>query len=98
MWRLLVHLAAVGIGVAQDVTGKLDDNHLHAEADAEGRDVVCAGVVGSHNLTLNASLSEARADDHAVLSCQLLCHVVVGEMLRVDERDVHLMVVVGAGM
>ena len=94
----LVHLSAVSVGIAQHVAGKLNHNHLHAEADAEGRNVVCAGVVCRNNFSFNATLSEAWADQYAVLSSQFLSHIVFGELFRVDERDVHLIIVVGASV
>ena len=98
MRRLLVHLATVGVGVTEHVASELDDHHLHAEADAEGGDVVCAAVVGCHNLSLDATLSESRADEDAVLTLELLCHVVLCEVFGIDEGDVHLAVVVCSGV
>ena len=35
--RSIGHLARVGVFVTQHVAGKLDDHHLHAEANAKGR-------------------------------------------------------------
>ena len=80
MRSLLIHLARVGILVAQHVAGELDHHHLHTQADAEGRDVVGAGVVGSDDLALDASLAESRTDDYAILTLQLLSHVLFCEI------------------
>ena len=61
-----VELAGVGAGQAQHVAGVLDGHHLHAEAQAEARDVVLAGVAGGGDLALDAALAEAAGDDDAV--------------------------------
>ena len=95
---LLVHLTAVGVGIAQDVAGKLDDHHLHAETDAEGGYVVRAGIVGSDNLSLDATLSESGTDHDAVLPLEHLFDVLFRYLLRVDESEHRLVVVVRAGL
>ena len=38
-----VHLGGVGVGHAEHVAGELYDHALHAQADAQGRDVMLAG-------------------------------------------------------
>ena len=48
--------------------------------------------------TLNAALAESRTDDDAILTLQLLCHILFCEIFRIDECNLHLVVVVGAGM
>ena len=93
-----VHFGAVGIFVAQYITGIFNNHHLHTETDAEGGNVVCAGVPGSHDFAFNASLAESRADDNAVLALEHFCHVVVGELFGVDEGEHCLVVVVGASL
>ena len=98
VWSLLVHLAAVGVGIAQHVAGKLYHHHLHAQTDAESRDIVRAAVVGCYNLALDATLSESRTNQYAVLAFNLLSHVLLGQIFRVDECDVHLAVVVRTGV
>ena len=57
-----------------------------------------AGIVGCYDLALNAALAESRTDDDAILTLQLLCHIIFCEIFRIDECDLHLVVVVGAGM
>ena len=64
VWR--VELGRVGPGEAQLVAGELDGHDLHAEAQAEARDGVLAGVVGGRDLALDAPLAEAAGDDDAV--------------------------------
>ena len=98
MGRVGVHLAAIGIGQAENVARKLDDHHLHAQTDAEAGHIVGAGILGGQNLALRAALSEARADDEAVHRLEFLFKVFAGEKLGVDERYLHLAVVVGGGV
>ena len=95
---LLVHFTAVGIGITQHVAGKLDYHHLHAKANAKGRDVVGAGVFDGGYLALNASLSESGADDHAVKSGKLLLDIAFVEHFRVDKLEHRLVVVVRTGL
>ena len=67
MLRLLVHLAAVRIWHSQDVTGKFDDHHLHAQANAETGDVVFTGILGSKDFPFNATGAKARTNHQTVL-------------------------------
>ena len=60
-----VHLRAVGIFVAKDVSCELYHHHLHTEAYAERRDVMGACVLCCYDLSFDAALPEARADDDA---------------------------------
>ena len=60
-----VHLAAVGIGLAQYVASKLNDHHLHTQANAKSRDVMSAGVLRSDDFAFDATLSETGANDDA---------------------------------
>ena len=51
---------------AGHVAGELDDRDLHAEADAEVRDVVLAGEAGRRDLALGAARAEAGRHQDAV--------------------------------
>ena len=57
------HFCTIRIFVAEDVTGKLDDHHLHTQTNAEGGDVVSTSVFRSYNFSFYATLSEARTDN-----------------------------------
>ena len=96
--RLGVHLGAVGVGKTQDVTCKLDDHALHAQADAKGGHVVLAAPPESDVFALNATLAESRRHDDAVVVAQQLLDVAVVDVLAVDIVEFELAVVVGAGM
>ncbi len=48
-----------------DVAGELDHRALQAEAQAEVRDAVVAGVVGGEDLALDAAMAEAARDEDA---------------------------------
>ena len=96
--RLLVHLAAVGVGIAQHVAGKLDNHHLHTQTDTKGGDVMGAGIVSGNQLALNATLAEAGTNHDTVLVFQQVGHVVFRNLLGVDVVDVYLVVVIGASL
>ena len=55
-----VELGRVGAGQAEHVAGELDRHRLQAEADAEARHVVLAGVAGGGDLALDAALRRSR--------------------------------------
>ena len=87
-------LHAVGIGIAQHIAGKLNHHHLHAQTDAEGGDIVGAGVFGGDNLTLDTATAEARTNHHASQSFQLLGHVLFCDFFAVHkvQTDFHIVV------
>ena len=98
MRSLGIHLTGVGILIAEHIACELYHHHLHAEADAEGRDVVLSCVVGSDDLAFYTALTEARADDDTVLTCKHLGNICLCNFLGVDECHHCLAVVIYAGM
>ena len=62
----LVELQRVGAVQAGQVPGHLDRHALQAEAQAQGRDAVLAGVPGRADLAFDAADAEAAGDDDAV--------------------------------
>ena len=91
---LFIHLAAVGISIAQYIAGKFDGDALHAQTDTECGNIVCTSVLDSYKLTFDTTLSEARADNDTVHVFDLLFHIFISQFLAVDEVDVGLAVVV----
>ena len=91
---LFVHFSAVGVCISKDVSGKLDYHHLHAKTYTECGYVVQAGVFDGGYLALDTSLSESRTYYHTVESFQFLRHVSFGEILRIDEVQYRLAVIV----
>ena len=69
---------------------ELDDAALEAEAQAEVRDPVLAGVVGGKDLALDPAVAEAARHEDAGRAVELLVEVVVGERLRVDPADLRV--------
>ena len=77
-----------------EVSGALDDGHLHAEADAEERDAVRAGEADGFDLAFGAAFAEAAGDEDAVHVFELgdgAVAVRIGalEDLGVEPVDVH---------
>ena len=98
MGRLFVHFARIGVGVSQHVAGKLDGHALHAQADAEGGDIVSAGVFDSYEFTGDASFSETRSDEYAGLAFQCFGYVVFGQLFAVDKVNFYFAVIVCPGL
>ena len=61
-----VELGAVGVGDAADVAGVFDDRHLEAQAQAQVRHLVLAGVADALDLAFGAADAEPAGDDDAV--------------------------------
>ena len=93
-----IQFHGVGVVETEHVSAELNHHHLHAEANAEGRDVLLATIACSNNLSFRAALSEARTDDETVIYLQRLRHVFRREFFAVDEVALDLQVVVGAGL
>ena len=94
MRRLVVHFRTVGIFVTQYVAGKLNDHHLHAQTDAERWDIVRTGVFRSNDLAFDATLTEARTNQHALHALQFLCDILLCHFLTVDDVDLRLHIII----
>ena len=64
--RLLVELGRVRVRPAQHVAGIFDHGTLHAEADAEERDLVFARILDREALARHAAAAEATRHEDAV--------------------------------
>ena len=84
------HFCTIRIFVAEDVTGKLDDHHLHTQTNAEGGDVVSASVFDCDNLTLDATLSETRTDNDTSHHVEFLHDVLSSNLFAIDEMNLCL--------
>ncbi len=84
--RLGVELGGVGAGHAADVARELGHGALHAQADAEERDLVLAAVLDGLDLALDAALAEAAGHDDAVRRAQPLLDRRRRDLLGVDPR------------
>ena len=82
-----VELGRVGAGQAELVAGELDGHDLHAEAQAEARDAVLAGVVGGRDLALDAPLAEPAGDHDAVEVAQPALGQQALDVLGLDPLD-----------
>jgi len=88
----------VRAGHAAYVARELDDGALHAQANAQVRDLVLATVLDGLDLALDAALSEAAGHDHAVGTVELLGDRVGREVLAVDPAQVEPAAVVDGGV
>ena len=88
----------IGVLIPQDMAGKLNDRHLHPQADAEIGDAVLPGIANGAEHALDAPVAEAAGHQNAGAARQPLRRVAVGQALGVDPIDVHDGVVGGAGV
>ena len=72
---------------ADDLARELDDRALQAQAQAEVRDAVVAGVVGGEDLALDPAMAEAARHEHAGRAVEPLRDVLRGQRLAVDPAD-----------
>ena len=77
---------------------ELRDGDVHAEADAEIRDLVLTGDAAGEDLALPPARPEAAGDEHAVDAAQLGAGLVERHVLGVDPAHVHAAAVVNAGV
>ena len=92
-------LAGVGVGVAQHVAGKLHHHDLHTKADAKVGDIVLPGVLRGLDHALNAAVAKAAGHDDAVhIGEDLLAGFLIGQVLALHPLDLHLTVVLKAGV
>ena len=100
MLRLGIELRTVRVRHAADVARKLDDGALHAEAEAEERELVLARVLDGLDLALDAAVAEAARHEHALAADEDLVEIrlLVLDLLRVDPVDLHLRVICDAAM
>ena len=93
--RLYIHLAAVGIGIPQYVTSKLNGDALHAQTDTEGGYIVGTGIFDGYKLAGNTSLAKSGTYQHTGHPLQLLGYILLCQLLAIDKVHLHLAVVVG---
>ena len=85
-------------GEAGLVARVLDRRDLHAEADAEVRDLVLARVLRRQDLAFDAALAEAARHQDRVEACRGCATFVGVEVFGVDVLDLDPRVVVDAGV
>ena len=72
-----------------DVPRELGHRDVHAEADAEVRDLLLARDAAREDLPLPAARAEAAGDEHAVDLLELVHRLLVRHVLGVDPAHVH---------
>ena len=69
---------------------ELDDRHLHAETNAEKRDVILARVADRGNLAFAAAIAEAAGNEDAVGLLEQRLRIFLLDLLRFDAIEVDL--------
>mgnify|MGYP001677499098 CR=1 FL=1 len=100
MLRLVIEFRRMGVRHAADVTRKLDDGALHAEAQAEERNRVLTRVLHGANLALDAAVAKATRNEYSLAPCKDLAELDVRRLdcLRIDPGDLDVRIVRDARM
>src|SRR5207302_11279801 len=92
-------LGRAGARQPRQMPRRLDDRHLHAETDAEIRDIALARETRRLDLTLGAALAEAAGDKDCVHAFELLYRLALGlEDLGIDPVELDADIVGDAAM
>src|SRR6266581_3324109 len=86
--RVAVEFRAVRAREADDVSREFDHRELHAQANAEIRDLVLARVLDRLHHAFNAPLAEAPGDKYRVHAFQQRADAVLLDRLRIHITDV----------
>ncbi len=87
----------MGAGHAGHVAGELDDGQLHAEADAEVRHLVLAGIADRRDLAFGAAPAEAAGHQNGIHALQDVGPVLL-DVFRVEIGDIDLAAGMNPGM
>lgn len=87
MGRVGIELGGVGSAETAHVTGELDDGHLHAEADAEERDLVFTGELDGLDHAFRATLAETSRDEDRIDVLKDLLGAFLFDLAGVDVAD-----------
>src|ERR1039458_5152112 len=90
MRRSRIEFGGIRLLQAANVARKLDHHGLHAQADAEIRDLILAGVANSVQHAIDAALAETAGHQDAVVAFQLPFPVGPVHALGLDSVDAHL--------
>src|ERR1017187_5418939 len=90
MRRSRIEFGGIRLLQAANVARKLDDHGLHAQADAQIRDLILAGVANSVQHAIDAALAETAGHQDAVVAFQLPFPVWPVHALGLDPVDAHL--------
>ena len=75
---------------ATNIARELDDHGLHAETNAEVRNLVFPGVPYGRDHSFHAALAESARDQNAVEPLQILDALRPAQVFRFDPMDVDL--------
>ena len=80
------------------MTGKLNNSHLHTQADSKARNLVFTSIADSTNHTSNTTVAKSAGNSDSVAVCQKICSIVICEKLRINPFYFYFYAVFRAGM
>ena len=78
--------------------GEFHDGELHAQADAEIRNLVLTGKLNGSDHSLNAPLSESSGHKYAISVVKKITNTFFFDLFRIDKTQVYPAVVCDASM
>ena len=87
MFCIRGHLTTVGILETQYIPCKLNNHHLHAQTDTEGRNIMGATVFSRYYFSFYATLSETRTNKHPLHSLQFFTNIFGIYVFAIDKMQ-----------
>ena len=94
MWSFFVNLSAVCIFIAQHITCKFNDHHLHSQTNTKSWNVMCTCIVCCSDFTFNTTLPKSWTNHNSILSCKLLFYILFCNFFRTNKCDINLVIIV----
>ena len=85
-----VHLDAVCVVVTENVSCIFNNRQLHAEAEAEERNLVLSCISNRCDHAFDTAVSESARYQNTVHIAQILCHVLLGYQLGIHPFQVYV--------
>ena len=79
----------ISLGHATNIAREFDDQGLHAQADAEVRHFILAGIANGLQHTIDATLAEAAGHQNAIINIQLFHAFRPMQLFGFNPTDVH---------
>ena len=91
MGAFLIEFAAVRVLIAEDMTGVFDDADLHAEANAEIRELMLSRILTGGDHPLDAPVAEAAGDEDAGAILENFRGILLREFIALHPLDLDLL-------
>ena len=98
MRGVFIKLGGVGSFESAFIACEFDGGDLHAEADAEVRDVVFASVFGGEDFSFDSTITESAGNEDSIYITDDGFRALIFDGLCFDADDLHFGIVISAGV